>query len=744
MNKFVYRFFLFFIILITSLIIFLSYFGINTDKFDDIIKQKTNQANQYIKLDFNKTKIYLNIQDLDLAIKLQNPKILINGNEIHFSKLDFFLSLKSFFNSNFLIKKAEIAFSKNDIKDITKITNMFFPIFINNKINKILSKGTMDGELNIFFNKDGSIRKDYSFSGKIVDATINFSKEIRIKNLTTKIKNLKNNSNEIGIFIEKGFIHDIDLNKSEIILKNLEKKIEIDSVIHTQGKINFDKIKKISSAVGLDIKKFKIIVGNINLVTNIKFDLEKKYKLRNLSFKTNGNVEKFEILTTKNNLINKYLPNYNSNIILKDVKIKMENSKSKHNAEFSGLIKINESFDSFKIKETYNPNKKVFNISGLIDLTSSRVLVEKLNYTKVEKEEADLKFDINFILKKYYNINSLSFLSGKNKINLSKIKLNKDYEINNFKKIEVKTFLNKVVNNDFKIENKKKIVANGKVFDAQPILKSLYKKNNKKTLSKNFSSEADVKFDEVLTGTNDIIHNFAMITSISEGSYSKLSSKGNFSDTEIVEISIYQLDEDKKTLQVFSDRARPFVKHFEFIEGFEGGKLQYESMIEKNSSSSNLTINDFKVSKVPALAKLLTLASLRGIADTLSGDGIHFDSFEMKSNSEGNLLNIEDALAMGPAISILLDGYVEKGKVVSLRGTLVPATKLNSIIATIPLLGDILVGKKTGEGVVGVSFKMKGTPKNIKTTVNPIKTLTPRFIVRAIENLKKRKKQKTK
>ena len=197
MNKFVYRFFLFFIILITSLIIFLSYFGINTDKFDNIIKQKTNQANQYIKLDFNKTKIYLNIQDLDLAIKLQNPKILINGNEIHFSKLDFFLSLKSFFNSNFLIKKAEIAFSKNDIKDITKITNMFFPIFINNKINKILSKGTMDGELNIFFNKDGSIRKDYSFSGKIVDATINFSKEIRIKNLTTKIKNRKRKLSDV-------------------------------------------------------------------------------------------------------------------------------------------------------------------------------------------------------------------------------------------------------------------------------------------------------------------------------------------------------------------------------------------------------------------------------------------------------------------------------------------------------------------------------------------------------------------
>ena len=200
----------------------------------------------------------------------------------------------------------------------------------------------------------------------------------------------------------------------------------------------------------------------------------------------------------------------------------------------------------------------------------------------------------------------------------------------------------------------------------------------------------------------------------------------------------------KKTLQVISDRARPFIKHFDFIEGFEGGKLEYESIISKTKSNSNLVITNFKVSKVPALAKLLTLASLQGIADTLSGEGIRFESFEMKSNSEGNVMNIEDVLAIGPAISILLDGYVDKGKTVSLRGTLVPATKLNSIIASIPIVGDILVGKKAGEGVVGVSFKMKGPPKDIRTTVNPIKTLTPRFIVRAVEKIKKQKKEKAK
>jgi len=55
----------------------------------------------------------------------------------------------------------------------------------------------------------------------------------------------------------------------------------------------------------------------------------------------------------------------------------------------------------------------------------------------------------------------------------------------------------------------------------------------------------------------------------------------------------------------------------------------------------------------------------------------------------------------------------------------------------LPIIGKILVGSKTGEGVFGVSFKIKGLPKQLKTTVNPIKTLTPRFITRTLEKIKK-------
>ena len=106
-------------------------------------------------------------------------------------------------------------------------------------------------------------------------------------------------------------------------------------------------------------------------------------------------------------------------------------------------------------------------------------------------------------------------------------------------------------------------------------------------------------------------------------------------------------------------------------------------------------------------------------------------------SNKDKLMTIDEIYAIGPAISIMMSGYIESEKLVSLRGTLVPATTINRTIASIPLIGNILIGKKAGEGVFGVSFKIKGPPKNLKTTVNPIKTLTPRFITRTIEKIKK-------
>ena len=84
---------------------------------------------------------------------------------------------------------------------------------------------------------------------------------------------------------------------------------------------------------------------------------------------------------------------------------------------------------------------------------------------------------------------------------------------------------------------------------------------------------------------------------------------------------------------------------------------------------------------------------------------------------ENDFLRLNEIIALGPSMSVLMDGYQNKN-ITSVRGTLVPAKTLNKVISKIPLIGDIIIPKEIGEGLFGIIFKMKGHKDNIKTTIN--------------------------
>ena len=253
------------------------------------------------------------------------------------------------------------------------------------------------------------------------------------------------------------------------------------------------------------------------------------------------------------------------------------------------------------------------------------------------------------------------------------------------------------------------------------------------------SININLSFSEVYIDNDNIVNNLNGKLRIVDNKLNQANIFAVFDNDNNFKFTINTKNGEKITT-LFSSRAEPLVKRYKFIKGFEDsneGYLDFYSSKKNNISNSKLVIDNFKVKEIPALAKLLSLASLQGIADLLTGEGIRFTDFEMNFTNNDKLITIEELYAIGPAISILIEGYIEENNLISLRGTLVPATTINRSIASIPLIGELLVGKKVGEGVFGVSFKVKGPPKKLETTVNPIKTLTPRFITRTLEKIKK-------
>ena len=190
--------------------------------------------------------------------------------------------------------------------------------------------------------------------------------------------------------------------------------------------------------------------------------------------------------------------------------------------------------------------------------------------------------------------------------------------------------------------------------------------------------------------------------------------------------------------RVYSDLTRPLLTEYSFFKGLTGGKLLYSSIIDGEKSNSKLKIENFNVINAPGMVKLLSLADLGGLADLAEGDGISFDVLEIEMESYKDSLKLTEILALGPSISVLMEGY-QNPSVTSLRGTLVPAKTLNKMISKIPVLGNIIIPKEAGEGLFGISFKIKGPPGEIKTIINPIRTITPRFIQKIIDRNKQPK-----
>ena len=489
------------------------------------------------------------------------------------------------------------------------------------------------------------------------------------------------------------------------------------------------------------LKKFNDIgLSNLNFISknNFFFKVTKKFKFSDVKIESKASLKKLsykkDFLKLKN-----YLPNFNNSIELNDHKIKLIFNKNKISIKGKGKFTIDKNLDEIFYDIKFD--KGDYNFKSTIELNNNPVVIKILNYEKDENKNSILNVEGSFTKNKTMFFEKILFKELENKFLINGLSLNKNFKINDVNKIDL-NFLNnnKKENKIFLNKSKKNYEISGKIFDGSNLLDKMLKNDSKKNpfdILNNFNTSIKFNLDKIYVDNFTYLNLVNGTLKLLKSNLVDLNLKGSFDNNKKLVFSVKTNEKGEKISTLFSEYAKPLVKKYKFIKGFEEGGLDFYSIKKNNLSKSKLKIYDFKLNKLPVLTKVLTLASLQGIADLLTGEGIRFNEFEMNFNSKNNLMTIDEIYAIGPAISILMDGYIESDKLVSLRGTLVPATTLNKVIGSIPFLGNILVGKKTGEGVFGVSFKIKGSPKNLKTTVNPIKTLTPRFITRTLEKIKK-------
>jgi len=715
---------------LVSLMLVLSTIGFETDRFNKFISNKITENNKDTSLKLEKIKFKFDIKDINLFLETNNPELIYKGSKIPVDNVKAYLDFISLVKSNPKIDKINISSKEINIDQLKNIIIKTKPSNLNSLIINKIKNGKLLINLEMYF-KENLNFGDFILRGEVKETDIIITNDLNLTNVSFNffadssdilIKNVSSKTQ--GILIKNGNLS-IKRNDEINIKSDFSTEIKIDKRNIVKYLPFFENIKFVNEEANIS--------ANLDNFLDITFD--KTFKVTNYVYTNKGKVNELFFKFDKS-VKNSFLKEKIDSLSFKDSDLNIRySSDKKNNISASGSYSAN-SKDFYYYDFKNNFFKEISNIDLDFEF-AQKLSIDFINYEKEQDKIAKIFLKVS-TKKDKIDIKELQYKENKNLIEIEKIEINKK-NLTSLKKIKVKTFEKKDLKNDFTLDFGKKITISGNKYDAKNLNKYLNQRT-KNNILKKISKEIHIDLKNIDTPLSKKLMNFRLLGVIEKGKFVKISSKGDFGDNKFLDISMKNDKKNKrKYLEVYSDLPQPLLSEYSFFKGLTEGVLIFSSIIEDNTSSSKLIIENFKVVNAPGVVKLLSLADFGGLADLAEGEGLSFEKMEIKINNNKGFLKLNELYAVGPSVSVLMEGYKEESGLTSLKGTLVPAKNLNKFLSKIPVIGKIIIPEEVGEGLFGVSFKMKGMPGKMKTTINPIKTLTPRFITKALEKSKESK-----
>ena len=184
-------------------------------------------------------------------------------------------------------------------------------------------------------------------------------------------------------------------------------------------------------------------------------------------------------------------------------------------------------------------------------------------------------------------------------------------------------------------------------------------------------------------------------------------------------LKVADLGDLAKSLGAFSD--------------LEGGQATGNGRLAPGGYDITFDIRDVRVVRAPAMAQLLTVASLQGLADTLNGTGIYFARIHAPVKVRGSQMTLGQTRATGPALGLTAKGVVDlEARVLDINGVIAPAYGLNSAAGALPVVGPLLVSRQ-GEGLFGLTYSARGPFDAPRVLANPLSIAAPGMLRRMFE-----------
>jgi hypothetical protein len=192
------------------------------------------------------------------------------------------------------------------------------------------------------------------------------------------------------------------------------------------------------------------------------------------------------------------------------------------------------------------------------------------------------------------------------------------------------------------------------------------------------------------------------------------------------------VDDSGRNLEASSDDAGALAVGVGLPAGrFDNGRLELKAALgqdQLNDANGKLTVRRFNIRQAPALARIISLMSMRGITAAFEGEGVPFELLEVPFRLADRRIEITRARLVGSQIGMTAEGRIDlAAERLDLRGTVVPAYTVNRILGNIPILGWLMRGTQA-QGAFAATYTARGPISDPSISVNPLSALVPGVI----------------
>ena len=371
------------------------------------------------------------------------------------------------------------------------------------------------------------------------------------------------------------------------------------------------------------------------------------------------------------------------------------------------------------------------------DLSRAEMVLEGLAWRKPQGRSAALQFTMAAGARQNIDLHNFQIVGDDIAIN-GRMVLDANNRLKEFNFPEFSVSLISRLNVRGVLRNDKvwEVTAKGQTYDGRDFFRSMFSVgelgDRLKTPRKDAPGlELKADIDTVLGFSDVSLRGFTMQLSQRGERLTRLSARGMLDGGKPLEVELHQ-GEPRQLVATTDDAGQAF-RLVDFYPSLVNGRLRLEVNLDGRGAAEKtglLRVERFRILGDPIVSEVLRFDETHPPIDHARSQRVVRQVFDFDwmrvpfSVGHGQFVMGESEIR-GPLVGATMRGKADiRSRQVNIGGTYVPLQGLNSAVGIIPGLGQLLAGPR-GEGVLGITFAIRGPMNQPQVLVNPLSLVAP-------------------